>query len=82
LESVQRNALRLLSLINDLLALASLDKKTLVVDATPLNVGQLIERLMQDVEPMASQKGIAVAVDIEKESLVYCLARVTWRRQC
>ena len=74
LTSIRRSALRLLNLINDLLELARLGSADGVEQSLPRvpeNVRELLERLADDVRPLAGQKGVGFEVRLADGPLFY-----------
>lgn len=61
----RRNALRLLRLVDDLLALTKAESAALSPKRIAVHVAPLMERLHRDVEALAARKNIAVSLDIE-----------------
>jgi CheY-like chemotaxis protein len=51
----------LLSLVNDLLDLAKLDAGALVLDAAPVDIGQLLQSVSELLSPRAHDKGLEIA---------------------
>ncbi len=60
LQLVERNALRLLRLVNDLLELSRADAATLKVRPQPIPIRQVIEGLVAETAPLASRKALSL----------------------
>ena len=64
LEPVQRNAYRLRSLVDDLLAISRIEAGNLELAVTDLDVAQGIEDAFQSIEPEFKEKGIQLSRNI------------------
>ena len=58
LETMQKNALRLLKLINNLLDFAKIESKQVEIHRQPLEVARVIEDIVDSARPMAERKGV------------------------
>ncbi len=63
----RRNALRLLRLVDDLLALTKAESAALTPKRVPLPVASMMGRLHRDVEALAARKNISVHLEIEPD---------------
>jgi signal transduction histidine kinase len=63
-ETIQRNASRLLQLINDLLLLAKLDSGEPRVDRTPVDFGAVVRRIAAEAQPFAQSLDLRIETDI------------------
>jgi signal transduction histidine kinase len=63
-ETIQRNASRLLQLINDLLLLAKLDSGEPHVDRTAVDVGAAIRRIAAEAQPFAQSLDLRIEIDV------------------
>lgn len=71
LTSVRRNALRLLSLINDLLDLAKLEATALTANAQIVDIGAALSRLADDIRQPAKDAGITLRYEGPGDGLFY-----------
>lgn len=62
-----KNVNRLLSLVNDLLDIEKLEAGQMELDREPTSVLELLKRSAQDVETLAEQKAITVAINCRAE---------------
>ncbi|MBC7795073.1 MAG: response regulator [Clostridia bacterium] len=62
-EIAERNVVRLISLINDILDLEKLEAGKLEMEFAPTKVQQLITRAVESVRGFAQQEGIALAIE-------------------
>ncbi len=68
LAGVQRNALQLLKLIDDLLDLSKLEEARLRLRLAPVELAGLAERIVDTAAPLAQRKRIELAVQAEAEA--------------
>lgn len=61
---IQQGGLRMLGLINQLLDLSRIEAGRLEVDHKPVDLTEILEQVRQDVAPQASQKGLAVRIEL------------------
>lgn len=61
LETMQKNALRLLKLINNLLDFAKIESKQVEIHRQPLEVERLVDDIVDSARPMAERKGVVLA---------------------
>jgi signal transduction histidine kinase/DNA-binding response OmpR family regulator len=66
---VQRNALRLHNMINELLNLYKLESGTVKLNAKKDDIGQFVYRYVQSFEPLAKQKNINLSFKADSELL-------------
>ncbi|MFC2101737.1 two-component regulator propeller domain-containing protein [Bacteroidota bacterium] len=72
LNLMQRQAQRLLKLVNQLLSLSRLDAGKMQIQAREENITALVSGFVQSFESLAKQKEISLSIDInEKEILAY-----------
>jgi two-component sensor histidine kinase len=70
---MQRNAHRLLRLINQLLDLSKLEAGAMKLRARPMNIVPLVKGIAYSFETSAGMRAVALNVDVEKEEIeVYC----------
>jgi signal transduction histidine kinase len=60
---MERNTHNLIELVNDLLDSAKIDSGTLQLDLAPVEAAPLVAEVFESMEPLARQKGIALAQD-------------------
>ena len=58
LETMQKNALRLLKLINNLLDFAKIESRQVEIHRQPLEIDRVIEEIVDSARPMAERKGV------------------------
>jgi signal transduction histidine kinase len=61
---IQQGGLRMLNLINQLLDLSRIEAGRLEVAQKPVDLSEILELVRQDIAPQASQKGLAVRIDL------------------
>ncbi len=64
-DTIHRNATRLLQLINDLLLLAKLESGEPRIDPVPVDVGAAVARVTQEAEAYAQSLDLKLAVELE-----------------
>jgi len=64
-ETIHRNATRLLQLINDLLLLAKLESGEPRIDPVPVDVGAAVARVTQEAEAYAQSLDLKLVVEVE-----------------
>src|SRR6266478_6908533 len=64
-DTIHRNATRLLQLINDLLLLAKLESGEPKIDPVPVDVGSAVARVTQEAEAYAQSLDLKLAVEVE-----------------
>ena len=69
LDIINRSGEHLLGLINDVLDVAKVEAGRSKLEATPCDLGRLIEDVMDMVAPRASQKGLALQVECPQAPL-------------
>lgn len=67
---VKQNALRLLSLINDLLELVRLEGKQVEVDQRPIDIGRFLPGIVDSIRHLAQSKGLKVGLESMDKPLV------------
>ncbi len=78
LELAQRNALRLLRELDDLLELSRVENSSLRLRLEPIDVPGLLGDLIEEVRPLAARKGIEVSLHPAPEELPVILADRSW----
>ena len=68
LEPIQRNALKLLKLINDLLDLAKLEEDYLRLRVEQTDLSALLTEMVDQARPLAARKDIALGLEVRKSS--------------
>ncbi len=63
LRSMHANGLRLLKLINNLLDLAKIEGAQMRIVRRPVQLGQLVERLVEGARPLAERKGVSLSCE-------------------
>ncbi|MBC7545526.1 MAG: response regulator [Candidatus Sericytochromatia bacterium] len=63
-QTIQRNGIHLLTLINEILDLAKIEAGRLVLYFEPVDLTLLIDDVMQTMRPQAGKKGIPLSVDL------------------
>ncbi|MFO0750582.1 MAG: ATP-binding protein [Myxococcota bacterium] len=66
----QRNALRLLGLVDDLLALTRAESAAMQLTVAPLDLGQMVRALVADIEELAARKRLVLDTRVEPAPLV------------
>jgi signal transduction histidine kinase len=66
-DTIHRNATRLLQLINDLLLLAKLESGEPRIDPVPVNVGASVLRIVQEAQAYAHSLELQLEVDVEPD---------------
>ena len=70
IDSIEPEVERLIRLVRDLLLLARLETDTTPWEETPVDVSQLCERIVEQMEPLAAERDLSIAVDVEPGLLV------------
>jgi|GEM_PF-7125680 len=81
LRRVERNGLHLLALINDLLDMAKIEAGQLRLDLTLFDLREVVADVVDILEPLAREKGLALQVEISDESDLTLEADSTRLRQ-
>ena len=68
LDRVQRNGRHLLGLINDVLDLSKIEAGQLTLSLSDYSLKGVIQTVFSAVEPLASEKAIALNVEVAPES--------------
>lgn len=66
----QRNALRLLRLVDDLLALTRAESAAMSLSVAPLDLGQMVHRLVTDIDELAARKRLVIDTQLETVPLI------------
>ncbi len=61
---IQQGGQRMLGLINQLLDLSRIEAGRLEIEHKPVDLADILEQVRQDVAPLASQKGLAVRINL------------------
>jgi signal transduction histidine kinase len=61
---------RLIRLVRDLLLLARLETDTAPWEETPVDVSQLCERIVEQMQPLAAERGLSIKLEVEPGLLV------------
>lgn len=67
LEIIERNGKNLLDLINDILDLAKIESGRVDLHPADLNLGLVVENILENLDPLAQQKGLTLAGDIPQD---------------
>ena len=70
-DTIQRNAARLLQLINDLLLLAKLEAGEPHISRMPVDVGALVRRIAEETQTYAQSLDLKLEVEVEPGSLIW-----------
>jgi heavy metal sensor kinase len=65
LDGIEPEVERLIRLVRDLLLLARLETDTAPWDESAVDVSQLCERIAEQMQPLAAERGLALALEIE-----------------
>jgi two-component system phosphate regulon sensor histidine kinase PhoR len=65
LEVIDRHARRLGNIVNDLLALSTIETGKLRIEPTHLDVAELVRSVIRDIEPRFAERKIAVRLSVE-----------------
>jgi len=63
-EKIEQSAQRLLRLLNDLLDLSKMEAGRMTYEMAPHDIGGVVRGILDQLEPMASQRGIRLEVDL------------------
>ncbi|MFN3652880.1 MAG: ATP-binding protein [Armatimonadota bacterium] len=69
LESIHRQAKRLSAIISDFLDISRIESGKIEMKQSPVSVRQVAERVLEDLRPQASEKGVRVGTDVPDSSL-------------
>jgi signal transduction histidine kinase len=75
LDIVRNNARHLLSLINDLLHLASIEEDRVPLDPEPTECGSLVRETAASLQPLARAKGLQLDVEVPEEAVMLRIDR-------
>ena len=70
IDSIEPEVERLIRLVRDLLLLARLETDTAPWEEAPVDISQLCERIVEQMEPLAGERHLSIAVDVEPGLLV------------
>ena len=70
IDSIEPEVERLIRLVRDLLLLARLETDTTPWEEAPVDVSQLCERIVEQMEPLAAERRLSIALDVEPTLLV------------
>jgi signal transduction histidine kinase len=70
IDSIEPEVERLIRLVRDLLLLARLETDTAPWEETAVDLSQLCERIVEQMEPLAAERQLAIALDVEHGLLV------------
>jgi signal transduction histidine kinase len=65
LESIEPEVERLIRLVRDLLLLARLETDSVPWDEAPVDLSQLCERIVEQMAPLAAERRLSIALDVE-----------------
>ncbi|GAA2696028.1 MULTISPECIES: PAS domain-containing sensor histidine kinase [Actinosynnema] len=68
-DAIERNASRLLSVVEDLVDLARLEGGAVTADHSPANITSLLSGVMRRIEDRASDRGVRLVVSSEEEAV-------------
>jgi PAS domain S-box-containing protein len=75
LETIQRSASRMDTLIGDLLDVASIQAGRLAVEAAPVNAAAVLREAFESQQPMAREKGITLALEAQLPGVILDIDR-------
>ena len=64
IDGIEPEVERLIRLVRDLLLLARLETDTAPWDEAPVDVSQLCERIAEQMQPLAGERGLTLAIDV------------------
>jgi len=64
IDSIEPEVERLIRLVRDLLLLARLETATAPWDEAPVDISQLCERIAEQMQPLARERGLVLALDV------------------
>lgn len=64
---IQRNGMRLFGLVNDLLDFSKIEAGQVALSAYSLNIVDTIRLLVEDIEPLATSRGLSLSLDTQVE---------------
>jgi signal transduction histidine kinase len=70
IDTIEPEVERLIRLVRDLLLLARLETGSAPWEETPVDLSQLCERIIEQMEPLARERGLSIARDVEPGLLV------------
>ena len=65
IDSIEPEVDRLIRLVRDLLLLARLETDTAPWEEAPVDISQLCERIVEQMQPLAAERGLSIALDVE-----------------
>ncbi|MDF1760430.1 MAG: ATP-binding protein [Coxiellaceae bacterium] len=63
---IQKNCTQITTCVNDLLTIASMETAKFILHTKPLDLGQLINRVVQSMQPIAEKKKLQLVAKIDK----------------
>lgn len=73
LEKIHRSGRHLLGVINDILDFSKIEAGKLVLEQMTFNLHTLLQDLLETLQPAASQKGLALKLDLDPRLPEWCL---------
>jgi signal transduction histidine kinase len=70
IDTIEPEVERLIRLVRDLLLLARLETDTAPWEEAPIDVSQLCERIVEQMQPLAAERSLSIALDIEPGLLI------------
>jgi len=70
IDNIEPEVERLIRLVRDLLLLARLETDTAPWEETPVDVSQLCERIVEQMQPLAAERGLSIKLEVEPGLLV------------
>jgi len=70
IDCIEPEVERLIRLVRDLLLLARLETDTSPWEEAPVDVSQLCERIVEQMQPLAAERELSIALDVEPDLLV------------
>ncbi|MDF1761175.1 MAG: ATP-binding protein [Coxiellaceae bacterium] len=66
LEIIQKNCTQITTCVNDLLTIASMETAKFILHTKPLDLSELLERIVKSIEPLAEKKKLLLTAKIPK----------------
>ncbi|HYR66625.1 MAG TPA: ATP-binding protein [Reyranella sp.] len=70
IDAIEPEVERLIRLVRDLLLLARLETDTAPWEEAPVDISQLCERIVEQMDPLAGERRLSIAIDVEPGLLV------------